>query len=75
VSWVEPNRSGGVTWREQRLNRTTDRAGVVTFCGLPAHIPLELSIVPENAPPLRVSVLNLAQNELTTKVVSARIPQ
>jgi hypothetical protein len=75
VSWVEPSRLGGVAWREQQVMGTTDRTGAVTFCSLPARIPLEVSIVPENAPPVRVGVFRLAQNELTAKVVTARVPE
>jgi hypothetical protein len=70
VSWAEAG--SGVTWQEQRLTGTTDRTGAVNFCGLPARVPLEVVIERPGTQPLRVSVLQLAPNQMAAHVVYAR---
>jgi hypothetical protein len=75
VSWVEPSGAGrGLIWKEQRQSKTTDFTGAANFCKLPAKVPIELSIERPDREPLRVSVFELSQNELSARLVYARAP-
>lgn len=72
LAWSDPLRSGALAWREQQLTGETDALGAVDFCDIPPAVPMELVLERGADGPLRISVLQLRPNELSTRVVFAR---
>jgi hypothetical protein len=72
VSWAERGSDGATAWREQQLSAVTDRSGAVNFCNLPSRVPLEVAIERANREPLRVSVLQLAPNQVAAQIVFSK---
>jgi hypothetical protein len=72
ASFMVSLEDGSGLGRERRMSRSTDPGGAVTFCGLPAGVPVELSLTSEAGQPIPLAVVGLKKNEIVARLI--RVP-
>lgn len=75
VSWLEPRRGDpAMAWQLRQMDGATDRQGAVNFCDLPAQVEIEVAIArADRGPEVPVSKFKLAPDEVSTRVVFAKL--